>query len=88
MVIAAEISELVRFKEESLKQIKDMREYLSILDSLGELQEVNIEVDWNLEIGAIIRHAYDLKAPALLFNNIKDIEKGFRVLGGSAGLSS
>jgi len=71
-----------------MKQVKDLREYLGILKSLGELQEVNLEVDWNLEIGAIIRRAYDLRAPAPLFNNIKDIEKGFRVLGGSGGLSA
>lgn len=71
-----------------MKQLKNLREYLKILDAIGELQEVDVEVDWDLEIGAIIRRAYDLRAPAPLFNNIKDIEKGFRVLGGSAGLSS
>ncbi len=71
-----------------MKQVQDLREYLSILDSVDELQEIDVEVDWNLEIGAIIRRAYDLRAPAPLFNNIKDIEEGFRVLGGSAGLSA
>jgi 4-hydroxy-3-polyprenylbenzoate decarboxylase len=71
-----------------IKQLKDLREYLSVLDSMGELQKIDVEVDWNLEIGAIIRRAYDLRAPAPLFNNIKDIEEGFRVLGGSAGLSA
>lgn len=71
-----------------MKQLKDLREYLNVLGSLGELQEVDVEVDWNLEIGAIIRRAYDLRAPAPLFNNIKDIEEGFRVLGGSGGLSA
>ncbi len=71
-----------------MKQLKDLREYLSVLDSIGELQEIDAEVDWNLEIGAIIRRAYDLRAPAPLFNNIKDIEDGFRVLGGSGGLSA
>lgn len=71
-----------------MKQLRDLREYLEILASLGELQEIDPEVDWNLEIGAIIRRAYDLRAPAPLFNNIKDIEKGFRVLGGSGGLSA
>lgn len=71
-----------------MKQVKDLREYLEILDRLGELQQIDEEVDWDLEIGAIIRRAYDLRAPAPLFNNIKGIEEGFRVLGGSAGLSS
>ncbi|MEM7008820.1 MAG: UbiD family decarboxylase [Thermodesulfobacteriota bacterium] len=71
-----------------MKQVKDLREYLKILDSLSELQQIDVEVDWDLEIGAIIRRAYDLRSPAPLFNKIKDIEDGFRVLGGSAGLSS
>ncbi|GJM14894.1 MAG: UbiD-like decarboxylase [Thermodesulfobacteriota bacterium] len=71
-----------------MKQVKDLREYLEILDGLNELQEIDLEVDWNLEIGAIIRRAYDLRAPAPLFNKIKDTEDGFRVLGGSAGLST
>ncbi len=70
-----------------MRYIKDLREYLKTLDELGELQEINEEVDWNLEIGAIIRRAYDLRAPAPLFNKIKDIEQGFRVLGGSGGIS-
>ena len=52
-----------------MKQLKDLREYLSVLDSMGELQEIDVEVDWNLEIGAIIRRAYDLRSPAPLFNN-------------------
>ena len=71
-----------------MKQLKDLREYVEVLNAIGELQEVSIEVDWNLEIGAIIRRAYDLRAPAPLFNNINDIEEGFRVLGGSGGLSA
>lgn len=71
-----------------MRQVKDLREYLELLEGIGELQEIDIEVDWNLEIGAIIRRAYDLRAPAPLFNNIKDTEKGFRVLGGSGGLSA
>lgn len=71
-----------------MKQLKDLREFVEVLSNIGELLQVDVEVDWNLELGAIIRRAYDLRAPAALFNNIKDIEKGFRVLGGSAGLSS
>jgi len=71
-----------------VKQLKDLREYLSVLESIDELQEIEVEVDWNLEIGAIIRRAYDLRAPAPFFSNIKDTEEGFRVLGGSAGLSA
>ncbi len=70
-----------------MNHIKDLREYIKTLTGMGELQEIDAEVDLNLELGAIIRRAYDLRAPAPLFNKIKDIETGFRVLGGSAGLS-
>jgi len=70
-----------------MKHLKSLREYIDALKEIGEIQEIDQEVDWNLEIGAIIRRSYDLKAPAPLFNNIKDIEKGFRVLGAPGGVS-
>jgi UbiD family decarboxylase len=47
--------------------IKDLREYIDTLRTLGESVEVPIEVDWNLEMGAIIRRCYELGAPAPLF---------------------
>lgn len=67
--------------------MKSLREYIDTLKEIGEIQEIDKEVDWNLEIGAITRRSYDLKAPAPLFNNIKGIEKGFRVLGAPGGVS-
>ena len=71
-----------------MRHIKDLREFLRALSDIGELQEIDLEVERDLEIGAIIRRAYDLKAPAPLFNNIKGVARGFRVLGGSAGVSA
>jgi 4-hydroxy-3-polyprenylbenzoate decarboxylase len=38
----------------------------------GELGKVKVEVDWNLEIGGILRENIDRNGPALLFENIKD----------------
>lgn len=70
-----------------IRHLKSLREYIDALKEIDELQEIDKEVDWNLEIGAIIRRSYDLKAPAPLFNTIKGIEKGFRVLGAPAGVS-
>jgi 4-hydroxy-3-polyprenylbenzoate decarboxylase len=70
-----------------MKHLKDLRAYLAALQEIGEVQPIDREVDWNLEIGAIIRRSYDLRAPAPLFNRIKDSEPGFRVLGAPAGLS-
>jgi 4-hydroxy-3-polyprenylbenzoate decarboxylase len=70
-----------------MRHLKCLREYLDELRALGEVQDVDIEVDWNLEMGAIIRRSYELRAPAPLFNQITGIERGFRVLGAPAGVS-
>lgn len=68
--------------------IKDLREYISTLEREGELRHVTEEVDWNLEVGAIVRRCNDLGAPAPLFENIKGYPQGFRVLGTPVGPSS
>ena len=70
-----------------MHRLKSLREYIDALKARGEVQEIDAEVDWNLEVGAIIRRSYELRAPAPLFNKIKGIEAGFRVLGAPAGLS-
>jgi 4-hydroxy-3-polyprenylbenzoate decarboxylase len=70
-----------------MKRLKSLREYVDCLKTLGELQEIDVEVDLNLEMGAIIRRSYELRAPAPLFQRIKGIEPGFRVLGAPAGVS-
>jgi 4-hydroxy-3-polyprenylbenzoate decarboxylase len=64
-----------------------LREYLDALRAVGELVQVEREVDWNLEIGAIIRRCYETGAPAPLFQCIKGVERGFKVLGAPAGTS-
>ncbi len=69
------------------KAIPDLRAYVEALRAAGELQPIDAEVDLDLEIGAIIRRSYELRAPAPLFNRIKGIAPGFRVLGAPAGLS-
>lgn len=50
---------------------KDLRDYIGLLRSQGELAEVDAEVDWRYELGAIVRKNLDLKGPALLFKRIK-----------------
>ncbi|MDT5024447.1 MAG: hypothetical protein QOE61_873 [Micromonosporaceae bacterium] len=71
-----------------MKHLRSLREFISELDAVGELQPIDTEVDWNLEIGAIIRRSYDLAAPAPLFNTITGYTgTGFRVLGAPGGLS-
>ena len=66
----------------------DLREYIDALETEEELVRIKKEVDWNLELGAIIRRSYDLKAPAPLFENIKGYPKGYSVLGAPIGLSN
>ncbi|MCP2336162.1 UbiD family decarboxylase [Actinomadura rupiterrae] len=71
------------------KHLRSLREFVDELERIGELQRVEREVDWNLEIGAIIRRSYDLRAAAPLFTNITGYQDtGFRVLGAPGGLSA
>ena len=51
----------------------DLRNWLKALDAAGELQQVDAEVDWNVELGTIARLAQgEADGPALIFNNIRD----------------
>jgi 4-hydroxy-3-polyprenylbenzoate decarboxylase len=68
--------------------LRSQREFIDALEAIGEIQRIDTEVDWNLEIGAIIRRSYDLRAPAPLFTNITGYQgSGFQVLGAPAALS-
>jgi len=70
-----------------LPTIKSFRAYVEALREHQEVITVEKEVDWNLEMSAIARRAYDLPAPAPLFKNIKGCTPGFEVLGAPVGLS-
>lgn len=63
---------------------RDLRQFIKTLDRTGDVVHIKQEVDWDLEVGAIGRRAYELQGPAVLFENIKDYD-GFRMLGGSLG---
>ncbi len=71
-----------------LKHLRSLREFLAELDAIGDLQEIDREVSWNLEMGAIARRSMDLRAPAPLFNTIAGSAPGFRAFGSPAGLSA
>ncbi len=58
---------------------RSLREHIDALRKIGELCEVDKEVDWNLEVGAITRRICETGGPAVLFNRIKDAS-GFRML--------
>jgi len=50
----------------------DMREWIDTLEKEGELARVKKEVNWNLEIGGMLREVCDKNGPALLLEDIKD----------------
>jgi 4-hydroxy-3-polyprenylbenzoate decarboxylase len=66
--------------EREPRAFKDQRGWLDALRAEGELKEVTAEVDWNIELGTIMRLAQGTgDGPALLFSNIKDYNsKGTR----------
>ncbi|MEV0480208.1 UbiD family decarboxylase [Streptomyces sp. NPDC050508] len=71
-----------------MRHLRSLRAFIRELESIGELRQIDEEVDWSLEIGAVVRRSYDLRAPAPLFTNITGYQgTGFRVLGAPGGLS-
>ncbi|MDT3701115.1 MAG: UbiD family decarboxylase [Thermincola sp.] len=54
-----------------MREINDLRDWISILEREGQISHVNTEVDWNLELGGIVQEVFDRgNGPALMFNNI------------------
>lgn len=47
------------------------REFLDTLKSMGEMVEINDEIDWYLELGAIFRRTAETLSPGAIFNKIK-----------------
>src|SRR5262252_5476926 len=69
----------------------DLRGWIAALQAAGEFHQIDAEVDWNIELGTILRLAQGTgTGPALMFNNIKGYNRPDsrcrRVFGG--GLSS
>jgi 4-hydroxy-3-polyprenylbenzoate decarboxylase len=72
-------------KNKNIHNIKDLRDWLAAVESLGELQVVK-GADWDLEIGCISEINYRRRPnPAQLFDEIKGSPKGFRILTASMG---
>jgi 4-hydroxy-3-polyprenylbenzoate decarboxylase len=58
---------------------KDLREFVSALEGIHELRAVR-GAEWNLEIGTISEIDYELKGPALMFDEVPGYPKGYRIL--------
>ena len=64
-------------------EYQDLREWISKAEGLEEVKTLK-KCDWNLEIGAITELvARREDGPAVLFDEIKDYPKGYRVLSNS-----
>ena len=64
---------------------KDHRDFFIALEKEGELCKITQEVDWDQEAGAIGRRAYEMEGPCILFENVKNYPKGFRISNGTTG---
>ncbi len=66
-----------------MNEAYDLRSHVDLIDKEGELTHIKDEVDWNLEMGAIIDNAARTqRRPAVLFENIKGY-RDFRFLSGT-----
>ena len=50
---------------------RDMREHIKLLEKEGELRRIKREVDWDVELGAIMRRVFKEKGPACFFEKVK-----------------
>ena len=51
---------------------QSLRDWIAKLEEEGQIKHITAEVDWNVELGAIVRRVSNQQGPALLFENIKD----------------
>lgn len=49
-----------------------IRAFLDVLRQHGQLRVINVPVDWELEVGAILHEVNRRKGPAILFDRVKD----------------
>jgi UbiD family decarboxylase len=71
-----------------MARIKDLREYLSVLESLDDVEHIGRPVSPALEAAAITRWSTEQRLPAPLFDNVEGAPPGFRLLGAAGALSS
>ena len=71
-----------------MARISDLREYLRVLDSIGDVEHIDRPVSAVLEAAAITRWSTEQRRPAPLFTKIEGAAQGFRMLGAPGALSS
>ena len=50
---------------------KDLRKNIQDFEAAGELHRIKAEVDWDVELSAIMRRVFKHNGPACLFENVK-----------------
>src|SRR5439155_18672439 len=50
----------VKEQTQAMRHLKSLREFLDALTEIGDVQPIETEVDWRLEMGAITRRSMDL----------------------------
>ena len=71
-----------------MPRIRDLRDYLEVLESLGDVDHIDRPVSAVLEAAAITRRSTEQGRPAPLFDNVEGVQPGFRLLGAPGALSS
>jgi UbiD family decarboxylase len=71
-----------------MPRIRDLRDYLRVLESLGDVEHIDRVVSAELEAAAITRRSTEQGRPAPLFDNVEGAKPGFRLLGAPGALSS
>ncbi len=54
-----------------MEKMKDLRDFIKVVEEKGQLARVKAEVDWNLELSHIAKLNEEKGGPALLFENVK-----------------
>lgn len=58
----------------------DLRRFLKVIESTGDLVSIDDQVDWDQELSGIGRLSCEKDGPSFLFNNVKDYYPHWRVL--------
>ncbi len=63
----------------------DNRQFIEALDKSGDVVRIKDTVDWDLEVGAIVRRTSEMQQQAPFFEKIKDYPDGYRIFGEPLG---
>lgn len=65
--------------------LDDNRQFIEALEKSGDVVRIKDVVDWDLEVGAIVRRTSEMQKQAPFFEKIRDYPDGFRIFGEPLG---